>query len=135
MVQNYFRNLSKLWCNCCLSGIIRFCHSRTTEDVTVVPWALSHPFHSHGKTVSSAVEQVWQYLLSQLCQEECTKTAKRDAPRQPRGIHQDSSSQPYYANIGCLGEIWMQYMRFFILFIIISIKYCFFEPFFSVIKA
>ncbi|MDY4853252.1 MAG: hypothetical protein SO188_10610 [Prevotella sp.] len=37
---------------------LRYCHSRTTKDVTVVPWALSHPFHSHGKTVSSVVEQV-----------------------------------------------------------------------------
>ena len=58
----------KLWCNCCLSGIIRFCHSCTTEDVTVVPWALSHPFHGHGTTVSSSVEQVCQHLLSQLFQ-------------------------------------------------------------------
>ena len=48
--------------------IIRFCHSCTTEDVTVVPWALSHPFHGHGKTVSSSVEQVCQHLLSQLFQ-------------------------------------------------------------------
>ena len=82
--------------------------------VTVVPPRMSRSFHGHCHTRSIVMERLCHPWWNKCDNTACHNCAKRDAPRQPRGIHQDTSSQPYYANIGCFGELWMQYMRFFI---------------------
>ena len=82
--------------------------------VTVVPPRMSRSFHGHCHTRSIVMERLCHPWWNKCDNTACHNCAKRDAPRQPRGIHQDTSSQPYYANIGCFGELWMQYMRLFI---------------------
>ena len=95
--DKYILKVFKIWCNCCLSSIYAI--------VTVVPPRMSRSFHGHCHTRSIVMERLCHPWWNKCDNTACHNCAKRDAPRQPRGIHQDTSSQPYYANIGCFGEL------------------------------